>query len=489
MFRKFSPKQVLINIWWQLPKFKHIKMIILNGAIRTGKTLIGFLSFYRWGFKTVLKTKDHDKSKGWSSFLVVGATRDTVRENIIDPFCETLTAKKYIQVEKMSQLKKYKYTFFHNSSSGRVYVKYNKVILRYKYVGANNKRSVISIQGGTYRGIFIDEAGLIPMSAIENAISRTVSFKDALIWQTTNPEGDEEHEYYQTYIKGAWHKKILVLTFELLDNPEMTQEDVEWYRKVFTTSMFLRKVLGKWVKGIGGIFQNFRKEDHGHDLWNNYDPDDYVLQRIGIDYGESDATTYEFMGIKRNLAGLDFLNEYYHRNSETSYKNIEKYCDDFFTFVDEINAKQKEVYPDRRLKMIEIWIDSANLTVKNYFKSQAAARGYKNIAFANVNKTKRLSKSHSELNEQQAIKERCYVWNLMLGAMVVRIDKFKCKRLMSALSMAVWGKDGNRLDDNTLKFNPVDVLDAAEYSWLDLIKKMVSRIVYVAKLKRDGRIK
>ena len=485
MFKQLSLKQALIYNRWLLPICKHIKQIVLNGAIRTGKTDIGFRSFFRWSLHVSKRTKQ--KMKGWNSFLIIGATRDTVRENIIDPFIDILLAKRYVQVEMFSQLKKYKYTFFHNSSSGKIYIKHNKFIMIYKYIGANNKRSVISIQGGTRRGVFIDEAGLLPMSAIENAISRTVSFRDAIVWHTTNPEGDEEHEYFKQYIQGAWHKKILVLTFELLDNPIYTQEDVEYFRLIFTTSMFLRKVLGKWVKGIGGIYQNFKKEMHVHELWDNYDPSDYVLHRIGIDYGEGDATTFEYTGIKHQLNGIDYLLEYYHRNSERSYKNIENYCDDFLGFIDEINAKMKEVYPDRPLKMIEIWIDSANLTVKNYFRSQARAKGYKNLIFASLNKTKRLEKGSSDQNEQQAIKERCYVMNLLLGANIIRIDK-NVRKLQSALSMAVWAKDGTRLDDNSQPFNPVDVLDAAEYNWLDLIKKFVNKIVFLSKLKSQGKI-
>ena len=481
MFSKLGKKQAFIMYWWTLDKYKHIKQIVLNGAIRTGKTDFGFRSFFNWSLHTVLKTTE--KMKGYNSFLIIGATKETVYDNIIEPFVILLRVRGFKQVDSYRQLAKSKKGFFHNSSNGRITLVYKKHKITYKYLGANNKRSKISIQGGTRRGVFIDEAGLIPMSAIENAIARTVSFEDAIIWHTTNPEGSEEHEYFQTYIKGAAYKDILVLTFELTDNPKFTAKHVAYYKKVFTTTMFLRKVLGKWVKGVGGIYQKFAKERHVKKLWINLKNYNYAIFRIGIDYGEADATTFSLVGILTELRGIHLLKGKYHRNSETSYKIINDYADDFFDFVDIINAKFMEVYG--KLKMLEIWVDSANLTVRNYLDKETQARKYRNIKFMRVNKVKRLSKGSSEENEQAAIKERIMVTNLLVGADMLLVDE-DYPEAISAFNVAVWDKDGNRLDDSSVRFNPVDVLDSIEYTFLDLLRQFVQKVVYFNKKRRDN---
>ena len=478
MFTALGRKQALILFWWTLKQFKDIKQIVLNGAIRTGKTDLGFRSFFNWSLHVVKKTKS--RVKGYNSFLIIGATRDTVYDNIIEPFIIMLRVRGFKQVESYKQLSMAKKAFFHNSSNGKVILKFKSHKIVYKYVGANSKRSVISIQGGTRHGVFIDEAALIPMTAIENAIGRTVSFEDAIIWHTTNPEGDEEHEYYKNYIYAAKAKGILVLSFALTDNPMYNEKHVAYYKKIFTATMFARKVLGKWVKGIGGIYQKFDKSIHVHNLWDNIENEDYVVFRTGIDYGESDATTFVLAGILTQLRGLDILKCKYHRNSEYSYKTIDDYADDFFDFIDVINERFMEAFG--KLKMIEIYVDSANLTVKNYFEKEAAKRKYRNIKFVRVNKMQKLQKGNNDQNEQKAIKERCMVTNLLIGANMLRIDE-EAKEVISALSMAVWDKNGNRLDDSAVRFNPVDVLDAMEYTFLDLLKQFVSKIVY---FKRRG---
>lgn len=473
MFNKLGRKQAFILFWWTLPQYKHIKQIVLNGAIRTGKTDLGFRSFFNWSLHVVKKTKD--RMKGYNSFLIIGATRDTVYENIIEPFIVMLRVRGYKQVESYKQLSQSKKAFFHNSSNGRITLKHKGHKITYKYVGANSKRAVISIQGGTRRGVFIDEAALIPSSAIENAIMRTISFEDAIIWHTTNPEGDEEHEYYKQFIFAGIHKDILVLSFELTDNPMYTQKHVEYYKKVFTATMFARKVLGKWVRGTGGIYQKFLKEIHVHKLWDNLEDEGYAAFRIGVDYGEADATTYILTGILTQLRGIDILRCKYHRNSDRSYKSIDDYAEDFFDFIDMINEKFMEVYG--ALKPIEIFVDSANLTVRNYFMKEAQIRHYRNIKFIRVNKMSQLQKGHSDANEQRNIKERIMVNNLLIGANMFRVDE-GCPEVISAYRMAIWGKDGNRLDDSSVRFNPVDVLDAIEYTFLDLMKQFLSKIVY-----------
>lgn len=465
MFAKISDKQALSYFWWRLEQFKAYKMFVAHGAIRTGKTVFSSWAFFDWSEYIVKNTPNEKKPQGWNKFNVIGATRFTVRDNVVDPMLDYATQKRgYIRVSTRKDLRKYFRSVYIDGMEGVVTFKNDKSFWTFKYMGVNNKRSVISLQGGTRRGTFIDEAALISIPLIEQAIGRNITFEDHKVFMTCNPEGDDTHDFYQQYIKGGKHKSILVLQYELLDNPLFNLADVERMRKLFTPVMFERRVLGLWVRDSGVIYKKFSERRHVHAFYDEVDDLTYADLRVGVDYGEVDATVFTLTGMLKGWSGLDVISAYYHKNSDTSEKDINDYTDDFFEWITKHYSKFR--------KRITVYVESASNGVTFYklLKKRAVELGIRWLMFKLVNKAKRLQTSSS------AIKERIDTYNIMLGADFIRIEQ-ACRNLIMASKKSVWHDDKEeRLDDKSVD---IDSLDSFEYSWVSLIPKIIERIEFL----------
>ena len=465
MFTKIGKKQALSYMWWRIPKYEKFRIFVAHGAIRTGKTIFTSWGFFDWVEQTISTTPKEKYTQGWNKFNVIAATKFTAEDNVIDPIMKYAEEKKGYQIVN-TRLKITNYTNaqFLDKSSGVVTFKKDKLYFSIKYVGANNKNSVRSIQGGTRRGTFIDESALIDINFIEQAIGRNITFPDYRIFMTCNPEGDDSHNFYQTYIKGGFFKEILVLQFELLDNPLFTQEDVDRMARIFTPVMYERKVLGKWVRDSGAIYKKFSEERHVDSFYDTIKPSEYADYRIGIDYGEVDATVFTLIGVKKGMSGIDVLSTYYHKNSDTSERDINDYADDFFLWA--------KPHYDKFQQRINVYVESASNGVTFYkvLKKRAMELRINFLNFKLVNKSKKLHTSKS------ALKERIDTLNVMLGADYIRIESH-AKELILAIKKAVWRDDSEeRLDDNTVD---IDSLDSLEYAFVGLIPKIIERIEFL----------
>lgn len=471
MFKKISRKQAFGFTWWKYKKYRPFKRVIYNGAIRTGKTVFGAKSFYEWLKDLIITVNETDRPQGYASVLLIGTSRDNIKENVIDILIDYLIKKGFYQCNRMYELKsKGKYRFYLNGQSGILYIRYDTHIMNFKYMGANNKRSFINIQGKTKRGIFIDEGALIELKTHETLEQRCESFDDAKIFITTNPEGGEEHWFYQHYIKNKKYINVkgvivpnnLVITYILTDNPQFTQFHIDKAEQTYTTSMFLRKILGKWVKSIGAIYQKFSRKRHVFKLWDNLDHkaiEKYERFRVGIDYGETAATCYILEGFMYNHH-MDVLQEWYHKDSEKLELDINDKVDKFFEWI-------------RIIYLIlnrHIFVECESATHGKSFykivKNRMRIQGIDWFSISSVNKRQRDTK------EKGAIEERIATLNRMLGADFVRFDE-SCKNTISAVEGAVRDKNGNRLDDNSVK---VDELDAMEYGYLPELKIINQKI-------------
>lgn len=465
MFTKIGKKQAFAYMWWRMPQYQKFKMFVAHGAIRTGKTIFTSWGFFDWMEEMVTTTPKEKYTQGWNKFNVIAATKFTAEDNVIDPIMTYAEEKKSYQiVNARLRLTNYHKAQFLDKSAGVLTFKHDKIYFSIKYVGANNRNSVRSIQGGTRRGTFIDESALIDIGFIEQAIGRNITFPDYRVFMTCNPEGDDSHNFYQQYIKEGYFKDILVLQFQLLDNPIFTQDDVQRMAKIFTPVMYERKVLGKWVRDSGAIYKKFNEERHVDSFYDTSKAGDYAEFRIGIDYGEVDATVFTLIGMRKGLAGMDVLSTYYHKNSDTSEKDINDYAEDFFLWA-------KKHY-DKFQRRINVYVESASNGVTFYkvLKKRAAELNVRFLNFKLVNKAKKLHTSKS------AIKERIDVLNIMLGAEYVRIEAHN-KELVLAIKKAVWRDDTEeRLDDHTVD---IDSLDSLEYAFVGVIPKIIERIEFL----------
>lgn len=470
MFKKLSPKQVFMFVWWRLPKYKDFKRVILVGAVRTLKTDGGGKSFIEWSIESTIEFK-HDRPKGYSNFLLVGTTRENIKENAILPIMDYLEQEGYYRCYQMLQLTKSgKYRFYKNETMGILYVKYETHILKYRYMGANNKLAVKRIQGKTLRGYFIDEGALIDEEIHDTIDQRCLSFDGNYKgFITSNPEGGQDHWFYRKYVKGKMYvnvfgkmlKNNLVISFVLLDNPNFTAELVERLKNDYTDNMYRRKVLGEWIKGIGGIYTKLDRKKHVKPLHEILANNRFGKFTIGGDIGATDATTFTFTGITTSFDFVAKLKHYYHKNSETSEKDINDYVVDFFNFANKCHDLVK--------RPIEVYIDSADKQFRQLVVRGRASRGYNWLLTGNsasVNKVKENIKSSS------AIKERMDFDNVLFGTNSTAIsDGEDCKPLVNAYEEAMYNDKGDRLDNGTTN---IDSLDSSEYSTKRYIGKIMS---------------
>ena len=323
------------------------------------------------------------------------------------------------------------------------------------------------VTGLTLRGWFLDEAPLLAGNEEDNIkfitvmIERCSSFRKirAIMMMTTNPQSGEDGLFYQTYIKGGFEKGILVLSFNLLDNPEFDQEDIEYYRKIFTQSQFERKVWGKWVRDLEKlVYPKYNPAIHDIDD-KEIDKMKFVKMTVGLDEGQGDARAFVLTGFTNQYREVVHIDEYYHKNKENvEPKDVNDYVDDFIeTCMEWINRFRKPLY---------LYADSSALYLIVLLK-KAIQRSGLQIIVKSLNKTK------VEKNEISAIHERTNMTNMMMGCGMLKVGS-KCVQLKKAYSKTI-KKDGVRIDDG--KTNNIDILDASEYSVKSDIKILKELII------------
>jgi len=478
MYKELSPKQLLLYNWRLTEEFNQCETIIATGAIRTGKTEIGSKSFSKDAMKMVRITPRDYRTKGYNLFTIVSTTKSLALLNIIEPAVKTLESKGYAEARTTRQFYRAKGNVFVHTTApmGMLQVKdYYGNITRFLYIGADNKRALIKITGITVRGWLLDEAPLLGGNEEDNIIfiermyERTATFRTApygrpLQMMTTNPQTGEDGLFYQKFIKGGWHKNILVISFTLLDNPIFTQKDIEYYRKIFTIAQFLRKIMGKWVRDNElATYPKFDKIRHVR-KFDEVIKYDFVELNIGLDEGQSDARAFVLQGFTRYFNKVVYIDEYHYKNMpEKPIKDINDYVVDFW-------EKCIEWYSILN-KPMTLRYDSAALYIVEPFKRYKIKHNITvPVVIKPVNKARVLNKSKGK---NSAIKERIDFTNILLGSDSI-IYSDRCPVLINATSRCS-NKNGIRVDDG--KTNNIDIIDASEYGPKHRLKLIQDRIM------------
>lgn len=414
--------------------------IIINGAIRSGKT-----TFAIYGFAELiceLVEKDHEKGmKGYNKFLIANqSSQETAYNNVTTQLINYLIHVKGYQ-PKLKGLHAHNYELEKNGKEDIILVT----------TSFNNSTAFKQIVGMSYRSIFLDEAPLMTIETIEICSQRCIQFQDYKIVHTGNPEGNESHPYYKKFIEEKLEDKA-VIKFDLLDNPIFTQKTIDRMKKTYTEAMFMQKILGHWVSNQGACFPNKPK------LKKLTGEETFDFINMGLDYGEVDATTVVAIGwIGKNCY---FLDEYYHKNKESGRPlTILEYKTEIAKWI------KDSILPKFKTKgNITLFTETSPSSVFNLFNSDKEIPTQ--VIIKKVNKGKKQDKS------QSAIQERINAVNILLnkGRLYFQDDK---SELYKALRTASYNDKGERIDNG--KYN-IDSLDAFEYSLSTDIKYIFNTI-------------
>ena len=261
----FSPKQKTVLTWW-MPGNSCCgrDAIICDGAVRSGKTMAMGLSFFLWA----------QSCFDGQRFGICGKTIASLRRNVLAevlPRLEALGAKwKEKRTENLLTLR----LMGHEN--------------QYYIFGGRDESSASLIQGITFAGVLLDETALMPRSFVEQACARC-SVAGSRLWFNCNPEGPG-HWFYREWILEAEKRNCLRLHFTMEDNPSLTPQIRERYRKLYSGVFYRRFILGQWVQAEGRVYDFFTAEMVGKA------PENCGKWYISCDYGTVNPTSMGLWG-------------------------------------------------------------------------------------------------------------------------------------------------------------------------------------------------
>lgn len=412
----FSPKQLEI---FKFPYREEYDAIIADGAIRSGKTSSMSLSFVLWSMSTFNE----------QNFIIAGKTIRAAERNII----KELLRIKYLQQNFELDYKRSEHLLVIKKGSKTNY---------YYVFGGQNEKSQDLVQGITAAGALLDEVALMPQSFV-NQVTGRCSVEGAKIFFNCNPD-DPNHFFKKEHIDKANEKRYKYLHFTMEDNPSLSDRTKERYRRMYEGVFYKRYILGKWVRAEGIIYTTFANnkekfliqhdytdEEHKKDLW---------FINCGIDFGNNKSShTFVATGFTYNFKKVVFL-----KTKKVTMSLTPKQLDnEFRLFCEEVYAKYKRTFNVR--------CDSAETTLINGFKLAIIEH---NLFFCDVANARK-----------SPINERIHLVSRLFGEGRIEIVESECADLINAFETAVWDEKhaGERLDI-VGPDNPVDMLDAAEYS-------------------------
>ena len=295
----FSRKQKKVLTWW-LPQspYHDYDMIICDGSIRSGKTIAQIDAYITWS----------QYSFENQNFILAGKSMGALKRNVLKPMFQILAAKGI--------------PYQYNRSENFIVIGNNT----YYCFGANNEASQDVLQGLTAAGAYADEVALFPRSFVEQMIGRC-SVEGSKIWMNCNPEGPY-HFIKTDYIDKAEEKKILRLHFTLDDNPTLSEQVKERYRRMFTGVFYQRYILGLWVMAEGVVYDMFDRSKHVVPTVDR----PYTQYYVSIDYGTQNPMAFGLWGF---YDGVWYKVKEYHYDGRARgrQKTDEEYYQDLLDFV------------------------------------------------------------------------------------------------------------------------------------------------------------
>lgn len=415
---EFNPKQAQLVA--KLKAGTLPRLNILEGAVRSGKTWISLIVFALW-VATMPPT---------ATFLMVAKTLTSLKRNCLE-LLQGLVGED---------------NFSYNLSQ-----KQGQLFGRTVYLeGVNDVRAEGKIRGMTLTGCYCDEATLFTEDFWTMMLSR-LSMPGAKLFASTNPD-NPNHFIKKKYIDRAEELDMLVMRFNIYDNPTLDPIYIENLKKEYTGVFFRRFILGEWCVADGGCYPKFA--DNPEPFLVDELPEHARFISIGIDWGGNRSlTTFVATAIHGDFNSLTVIKDHFipGRKGEIDADIVNS---EFIRFVTELKTEYK-------LPVRYVFADSEGQYLINGLRRACAPLGLQ------VGESKKVE-----------IVQRIIATNSLMNANRLKIMR-NCENVQNALMCAVWnpkaaekGKD-ERLDDHT---SDIDTLDAFEYSFERFLSKLTPRL-------------
>lgn len=431
----FSLKQKKLFTWWtDNSPYKDKDVIIFEGSIRAGKTIVGSMSFITW----LMQSFDRQ------NFGIAGKSLDALKRNLWVPIQPWLSDVG-ISVVRLR-----------DTANGYIlkqqFIIDNKLIYKENYIylfGGKDEGSAAFVQGLTAAGFFFDEVALMPQSFVNQAVARC-SVEGSKIWFNCNPE-DPYHWFKTEWVDKLHTRNGYRMHFTMKDNPSLSEKTLKRYNNTYEGVFHQRFILGLWVAAEGIIYNSFANAPNNYIVPNT---DKWLLDNnlriaaafIGVDWGHNkSANTAVAIGITYGYEYVVVLDEWYSTDPfdpEALYKR-------HTAFITKIVNKYKRVtvFPDNAEMMMVRGLATS------IAKHQLAASVKPCIKYEIVDRIVLTTSLFAQ------------------GRLVVGNN---CPHLIGAFKTALWDdkkKKDVRLDDGT---SNIDSLDAFEYSMCSSMRQLMS---------------
>ena len=301
-FRPFSRKQQQALCWWMPGSGKeHNRVMLADGAIRSGKTVAMILSFLLWS-QTTFEDRD---------FILAGVTSGALQRNVLGPMFRMMETLGIPCTWKRTEAK--------------LMIGTNA----YHLFGADKDNAQDKLQGMTAAGAYADEAALFPRSFVDQMIGRC-SVAGSKIFLNCNPNG-AFHFIKTDFIDRAEEMGLYRLHFTMEDNLTLSPEIRESYARAFRGVFYRQYILGEWVSAEGAVYPMWDDEQ------NTYLDDGREEYREGrrlcaIDYGTANPCV--FLDVRDDGRVFRIAGEYYWDSAAASRQKTDaEYAEDLTAFL------------------------------------------------------------------------------------------------------------------------------------------------------------
>ena len=306
MLQPLSRKQKQALLWWREGSgHENARIMLADGAIRSGKTISMILSFLQWSLS---RFRDSD-------FIIAGVTGGALRRNVLSPMFRILET--------------YGIPYEWKRTEAKLLIGTNS----YHLFGADKDNAQDKLQGMTAAGAYADEVALFPRSFVDQMIGRC-SVAGSKIFMNCNPNG--AYHYIKTdFIDRAAEIGLYRLHFTMDDNLTLSPEIRESYARSFQGVFYRQYILGEWVSAEGAVYPMWDDEANTYEDESS-DPDsdryDGMRRFAAIDYGTANPCV--FLDVRDDGRNYWIADEYYWDSAARQRQKTDaEYAEDLLDFL------------------------------------------------------------------------------------------------------------------------------------------------------------